>query len=932
MSEFTEDFADEASEMASESTANTSTDLRKRRSTRIVQAVPLVVTGVDALGRPFVEHTSTLIINCHGCRYQSKHYVLKNMWVTLEIPHPETGQSPRSVRGRVAWIQRPRTVKQLFQVALELENSGNIWGIGFPPEDWVPFLDSAKAPSKQIVSGHPPPLPMTEGEATALHAEQEFPPAIGTDNLRVFPAPGSTTDASLQLARQVARLMADAKQQIQSATKEIASAAVAAERRISFDQWDQKLAASHAEILREVEQAIEKFQHEAESRAHTVHAAASEALQTELPKWLAPQLEELTHGLTLRLSKQGEAQRAELARHLEISQESLRTIFQQAQEAASQIKALKEHTESQLASRSEEAVRRLDEIAGQRKDSLAAASHSVEAKIKATDEQLTALVSSTQEAWRNQLLAELKTAEARWHETVEGALVEARDRTTRDLSDHLGVLLKQFQEETTRQATALRESTGSATNEAEQLVNDLLITMQEHSVRLDAAARRAVEATGSLESRTREIENTQQVALTGFQAEIEKALNPHSEELRRRSEGILEEIQTKVRDTFETTSREVLAQFEDKIAGMVQPHVTRAEEAVHRLAGGRSLLDAALTLQQDRIRKAADDAFAESLAGFRESLGSVEQILQESAKNISWQSLTELEGKVGDLRHETVEELMKTSEWYEKKAQTHIQTQTEKSLEQSAAHLREQAGEISRVFASELDHSSRNFVEHTHTQMEDVVKESFDKARALFVEAADTTTAAFTDEIQRVGRQELDGFGVELKRTTDESRAHLTSAHEELSQRVTAEQVQFLRKFHAGMTEVLETGLAEAQKRVSQGFGPLLESWKAMTEAHQNRMQGVYQNMGSNAEEQFKNRLENVSTQWMLATVAQLDHQSRDIISGIAANAEEKLREACAQVFAGAGDSLRERMREFGEKLSPARIAPEPVGPKKTLQ
>src|SRR6202051_2748254 len=131
------DLTDDTSDMPTEGAVNTGSELRKRRSSRIVQAVPLVVTGVDALGRPFVERTSSLIINCHGCRYQSKHYVLKNMWVTLEIPHPETGQPPRKVRGRVAWIQRPRTVRQLFQVALELELPGNVWGIGFPPEDWA---------------------------------------------------------------------------------------------------------------------------------------------------------------------------------------------------------------------------------------------------------------------------------------------------------------------------------------------------------------------------------------------------------------------------------------------------------------------------------------------------------------------------------------------------------------------------------------------------------------------------------------------------------------------------------------------------------------------------------------------------------------------------------------------------------------------------
>src|SRR5580704_2398535 len=72
MDEQSGNLADESTEMMSESVAHQNEELRKRRSKRIMQAVPLAVTGVDALGRPFTERTSTLIINCHGCRYQSK--------------------------------------------------------------------------------------------------------------------------------------------------------------------------------------------------------------------------------------------------------------------------------------------------------------------------------------------------------------------------------------------------------------------------------------------------------------------------------------------------------------------------------------------------------------------------------------------------------------------------------------------------------------------------------------------------------------------------------------------------------------------------------------------------------------------------------------------------------------------------------------------
>jgi hypothetical protein len=119
------------------------------------------------------------------------------------------------------------------------------------------------------------------------------------------------------------------------------------------------------------------------------------------------------------------------------------------------------------------------------------------------------------------------------------------------------------------------------------------------------------------------------------------------------------------------------------------------------------------------------------------------------------------------------------------------------------------------------------------------------------------------------------------------------------------------------MAGAVEAGVAEAQKKGCEGFGPLLESWKAMTVAHQQEMQSIYGQMGAQAAEHYKTRLENVSNQWMLASVASLDHQSREMISGIAASAEEKLREACAQVFAGVGDSLRERIQEMAQSFNP---------------
>ena len=907
-------FADETAEMVSENVTSPSTELRKRRSTRIVQAVPLVVTGVDALGRPFVERTSSLIINCHGCRYQSKHYVLKNMWVTMEIPPQESGQPPRSVRGRVAWIQRPRTVRQLFQVALELEVSGNVWGIAFPPEDWVGFPELAQGATKLDAAPETLSLPpaVAEKDAASHLGEAELLPAAEADNLRVFPSPASTTDASLQLARQVARLVADAKQQIQAAAREAASRAVSSERRLSFEQWEQKFAAGRAEIANETTHAIERFQQEADKHSRMAHAAAAESLRTELPRWMAPHLEQLTRDLAANLSEEGAAQRNEHAQQMERRAETLRSVCREAEETAARLKGQSERSEEQIIARAESAARALEETgekATAQREALSAAANEIQ-------QQVTAALSSVQSSY-GQLAIDLEAAQSRWRAALESTLAEAQDRAAGGLNEHARRLTTQLQDEMARHAMAAHESATSAATEAEQRISALRDTVEEQTERLESALARAGEASQQLEQHSGQLAKVQQQALAGFQEQIEKVFIRGQEEMQRRYEATLEEINAKIPATFEEASRQAVAQFDRQVAEIVQPHVTLAEEAVHRLAGGRSLLDAALTLQQDRIRNSADEAFAESLARFRENLGGVEQILQESSQTITSYNLTELEGKASDLKHQMVEELLKSAEWYERKAHAQIQNLTERTIEHAENQLREKAGEVSSVFASELDHRSRNFVGHAQTQIEEVVRDSFERARALFAEAADTTAAAFTDEIQRTGRQGLEGFNEEVRRSADAGRLQLDAARMELAQKTTSEQEAFLRRFQSSMGGALEAGVDEAQKKVSEGFGSLLDSWKATTMAHQQEMQSIYGRIGDEAAEQYKNRLENVSNQWMLATVASLDQQSREMISGIAATAEEKLREACAQVFAGVGESLRERLREMAQGFTP---------------
>ena len=924
MDEFGNDIADNSPEMVSEGMTNASTELRKRRSTRIVQAVPLVVTGVDALGRPFVERTSSLIINCHGARYQSKHYVLKNMWVKLEIPHPESGQAPRSVRGRVAWIQRPRTVRQLFQVALELEIPGNVWGIAFPPEDWFGFNPNAE---KQI----PPSLPV-EGEAAepiASPAEEHVmpsietelpPPAVGADNVRVFPVPTSTTDASLQLARQVTRLVADAKQQLQSSAKEYASQAAAAEQREAFEQWEQKFAAARAEVSNEADRAVEKIQKEIDERTKAAHTAAAEGLKNDLPGWVAPQLERVTQELTDRIAQAGTSQAAREDQHLAELGERVAGLLRQLEESSEHLNQRANEVDSRIVERMESAVRVIEEESRKQEELANAHRDGLNAAAQKAHEQLHWTATDAKSALEHHASEHLGGVQSQLKETTDAAVISAQERIVATLQEHSGNVLSELRQnlegEGARQAATLQETAARTVAEIEQRLQQLREAAHGETVEMEGAVQRANQAINELDQFLPRVASLQQQALNEFQAQLDDVLTLHRNELHRRSEALYEDLNTRMNLSFAAAGHDALARFDEQMRSAIEPHVNATNEAVQRLAGGRSLLDAALTLQQDRIRNTADEAFAESLGRFRENLGGVEQLLSESAQKITAQNLTDLEGRASDLRHNAVDEMHKSAEWYEKKVQTQIAGLTERAVEHAGNQLREKAGEISGVFASELDHSSRNFVVHTQSQMEEVVREAFERARALFAEAADTTSAAFTDEIQRHGREELEGFSDLVRDTSNAFFTQLQAGRAEIAQQTTAEQEEFLQRFRGALTGALETGIGEAREKVQFGFTPLLESWRQMVETHQAEMRKNYATLSDQAAEHYRGRLENVSNSWMVATVTTLDKQARDRMADIAVQAESQMRETCAQVFESLGDTLKERLRQLADSSS----------------
>ena len=125
-----------------------------RRSTRVERPVPLLITGHDGLGQEFLERTSAVSLNLHGCRYPSRHDCHVGSWITLQIGEAPLGEIVTQVRAQVRSVQIPRNPRDLYHVGVELETPKNVWRVPAPPQDWL-------SAAERIVSELPPSVEQT---------------------------------------------------------------------------------------------------------------------------------------------------------------------------------------------------------------------------------------------------------------------------------------------------------------------------------------------------------------------------------------------------------------------------------------------------------------------------------------------------------------------------------------------------------------------------------------------------------------------------------------------------------------------------------------------------------------------------------------------------------------------------------------------------
>ena len=644
-----------------ESVPTNEPDISKRRSTRIVQAVPLTVVGVDALGRPFSERTSTLIINCHGCRYQSKHYVLKNMWVTFEVPHQEAGHPARTVRARVMWIQRPRTVRELFQVGVELEVSGNFWGIAFPPSDWFPFPEGLAAV----------PLPPVAAIPAAAPAESPWPAASpvtsAEGNVRTMQAipaipalqPAVPLDSSSR--SEIETLIEEAKKDLQATLRRSAAEAVSLEARPLISSLELQLKGLAEKSLEAAAGSV------AEKALQEAKQVQVDAFRQECNRSMAEGAKRAVQELASQLE---EVEKQRSATFEQILQQRIQEALDRLQKQAAELRPPVAPAADQAAQIPIPDLQRLEQRIQAQIEQANVSLSEIENVSRHLRDQAASAFSSAQADWQARVEAEFSAAAGRWHQQVGSSVESAKQQFVERLARHAESAGEHVERELALRIGGMTKAFADAATYSEAKLSQLRTS-------LDQENERALESLRKVQTVEHYIEN-QAAKLHGITHAVEQALEQRasalleaqSEEMARRASDAITAWAERLQPVLEATGQQTVTRLAAQIKAELKDRVESAAAMVARLESTIGSADEALRLREETLARASDHAIQAAGERVKELVSALTRDFSESGRAAADKWISEIDAKATDTTHHAFESLFKTAEWYEKKVHT----------------------------------------------------------------------------------------------------------------------------------------------------------------------------------------------------------------------------------------------------------------------
>ncbi len=813
---------------------------QRRRSERISKSLPVIVRGIDLLGQPFEERTSTLALNLHGCRYASKHHLPKNTWVTLEVPD---SSARRHVRARVAWIQRPHSVREFFQIAVELESPANIWNLTSPPPDWETPEIVAYPPAEAV----PEPELQADVTAFASPAPGQFRERFVPDTPNAFP--GSAPDAQSPLQTVPATESPLVRQWTAEFERQAAAAADAA-------------AARAADQIRRNMEEFEQLQATARERLTYQIAATQQeilgALQSEFDR--------------------GFQQARDLLQDLDRSAQALGAESQAAQEATSRMAQARLETEAAEAARAP-----------------------LEPSVTPAAPEFDAA------QWRKRLESEMALAQTQWNELLQSSLDSSLGRLVEQLSGRSQELLRNVEQRISERFAELRQPLSQMYSEARETLSSVRASLEEELGRARSSLTEIEHSAGRMKEYSAQLEAASHDTLNELHRRLENILQAQTDEMNRRAEHVLTSMPQRLAPALDSLSQQVVERTMAEMDSKLSPRIERASELLRGLASREAEADASLRLHRERLRQVSENNLREAAAQTAATVSNLRNDFESARTEALAKWNEELDASAVRASHTAAETIGRSSEWFQQEARARLQVLLEQGLVSAAGEFEAKTAEAARHFEARLEQRSAERIAQINEQLNGVAGEITGRARTQLEVAAEAAAASFGQVLRGISEQEVENFTATSRQALAEREGELGRAADQLLQNLEASGQISLGRFRDQMASQVESAVADGRSAFAAESASALVGFRAERDAQLRSWTEDLHRLSEEAAAKHQDRLQIASDSWMVSSVHRLNEHGQDSIDSLVRSADQSLRESFAKLFAGLSEMFRER-------------------------
>lgn len=821
---------------------------QRRRSERVSQSLPVVVRGIDLLGQPFEERTAVLACNLHGCRYSSKHHLPLNAWVTLEIQ----GRSQlHNVRARVAWSQRPQSVRDFFQVGVELETPANVWEIESPPQDWRLEAVAVSEEYQQQVADRPE---VSDSEDFVAHAPFDSSPSQSVES-----SSGQQSGSGQEHAHAPSEAPGNLNEELRRQAREAVEAAAARltdDIRASIEEAHQQRLASSEEFFQTWKEEFARVQ-----RGES--AVSSEQLSAVQ--------ETVLNALKLKFEERFTEAR-QLLEQLEQKTQNVRSEAEMAGGEQGQIR---------------------------QEDSNLRVPSAPSAEAEGAPAQAA--------RWNERLELEMALAQSQWNELLQSSLDAGIQRLASELSEHSTDVLRNAEQKLSERFEELRRPLAETATEARGVLTDMRAQLEDEMSHARSSLVDIEQAAGRIKDYSTQLETSSHDTLNELHRRLENILESQTDQLNRHAEQLAGQLTQRLNPTVETLGRELVERTIAEIDAKLTPRLERVPELLRDLSSREIQADESLRLHRERLRQSTESHQRDVAAQMASAVSILRRDFDSASKEAFAKWNEELQASSTRASQAVSEAVAQSAEWFQEETRARLQVLVEQSLATACNNLDGLMSQSAGKYAEDLERQSSSSLAEAQKRIENAASEVAAHSRSQFDEAAYAAAASFGQVLRGISDQEMQQFGVSARGLVqDHSRELELAAQQTLGNLARSAEIS-LDDFRGRMGSEIETSVSQGRTALAGELNSLLERFAEDRGARETEWAGRLDHLSQEATAKHEDRLQTACDTWIVSSVRRLNEHGQTTVESLMRYTDQALRDSCSKVFENLAQQMRDR-------------------------